>query len=251
MSRQTRVVAELVAVWLAVTGACAVLLAWTGASVPSLVALEVGVLAYLIAWLPGKLDHLCLADGTPLPGLGLPNLLSTARLVCVPAAAAGVLTMPGEAPAAHRWALVALLFLMVLSDTLDGVLARRLGLQTRFGEILDPSADFLLHLLLSLALFARGLVPTWFAAIVFGRVALLLLGGYLLVRQGAVDRSQLEAMKLGKPAVAAVGIAMVLALLAWAADTGLATVPWLCAVAAALALASLGEKALFYIRTRR
>jgi cardiolipin synthase len=52
------------------------------------------------------------------------------------------------------------------SDALDGVLARRMGWQTRLGGLLDPAADKLLLMCSTLALAATGTLPVWFAVLV-------------------------------------------------------------------------------------
>jgi len=64
----------------------------------------------------------------------LPNLISAARLAACPVLIA--LAVTGH-ESAFRWLLIAAL----LSDIADGLLARALSLQSRFGAMLDSIAD--------------------------------------------------------------------------------------------------------------
>jgi CDP-diacylglycerol--glycerol-3-phosphate 3-phosphatidyltransferase len=71
---------------------------------------------------------------------GLPNILTGARIVAVPLVVA--LFYWG-----HPWSnpLAAIVFIAAaITDSLDGYLARRLGLTTPMGEFLDPVADKLM-----------------------------------------------------------------------------------------------------------
>ena len=70
----------------------------------------------------------------------LPNILTVGRILAVPVV---VLLFYWEAPWAKTMS--ALVFIgAALTDTLDGYLARRLGLTTPLGEFLDPVADKLM-----------------------------------------------------------------------------------------------------------
>lgn len=92
----------------------------------------------------------------------LPNALSAARLVGVPA---------------FLWCLwrgwdglaLAILIGSGLTDFVDGWLARRLGAVTRLGQVLDPLADRLYILSTLCALAVRGTVPWWFVVALLGR----------------------------------------------------------------------------------
>jgi cardiolipin synthase (CMP-forming) len=62
------------------------------------------------------------------------------------------------------------------SDALDGFLARRFGLVSRFGEYLDPAADKLLMLASFVTLTMIHAAPLWLTAIVIGRDVAIVLG---------------------------------------------------------------------------
>ena len=71
---------------------------------------------------------------------GLPNILTTARIVAVPLVVALFYWD-------HPWSspLAAIVFIAAaITDSLDGYLARKFGLTTPLGEFLDPVADKLM-----------------------------------------------------------------------------------------------------------
>ena len=68
--------------------------------------------------------------------------------------------------------LLAALVVMVLaecSDAADGFFARRYGLVSRFGMIIDPMSDSLYRTMVFLGMMAIGWLPVWFAAILMSR----------------------------------------------------------------------------------
>jgi CDP-diacylglycerol--glycerol-3-phosphate 3-phosphatidyltransferase len=69
----------------------------------------------------------------------VPNALTAFRIVLVPVFAWMLLTHPDE----PRWRLLtaAVFTLAILTDSLDGYLARRHNLVTKFGKLADPIAD--------------------------------------------------------------------------------------------------------------
>lgn len=111
---------------------------------------------YAIASVWGVL-HLGLADagGTEAPRLGVPNGLSFVRLGLAPLVVAiahdGPVISPDPVPAI-------LVATLVISDVLDGQLARALGEVSRLGRMLDPLADVVSLTAISLALYRIGVV---------------------------------------------------------------------------------------------
>lgn len=63
-----------------------------------------------------------------------------------------------------------------ISDWLDGFLARRYGLVSRFGEYLDPAADKLLMLACFVTLNLIGAAPVWLSVIVIARDVCIVIG---------------------------------------------------------------------------
>jgi CDP-diacylglycerol--glycerol-3-phosphate 3-phosphatidyltransferase len=70
----------------------------------------------------------------------VPNALTTLRIVMVPFFAWALLIDDGES-AGWRWVAYALFVLAMLTDKIDGDLARKHNLITDFGKIADPIAD--------------------------------------------------------------------------------------------------------------
>ena len=68
-----------------------------------------------------------------------------------------------------------------ITDVCDGWIARRYGLQTNFGAILDPLTDKIFVLVLFIALAKVGLIPWWLCILVGLRDFLLGMGGALLL----------------------------------------------------------------------
>jgi cardiolipin synthase (CMP-forming) len=97
----------------------------------------------------------------------IPNLLSLARLAAAPLLFYFLLRQDWV------WALC-LMALAALTDALDGWMARRLGANSRGGEVLDPIADKALLSGAFLALAWNGTVELWLAALVIGRDVLIL-----------------------------------------------------------------------------
>jgi len=84
----------------------------------------------------------------------VPSLVTALRLVAIPAI--GILWLRGMRPAA-----IGLYGFVVLSDAVDGWLARRLDAVTRFGGFFDAITDIVAILFLLALLGWRGVVPVW------------------------------------------------------------------------------------------
>lgn len=99
----------------------------------------------------------------------LPNLLTTLRLVAAPVIA--VLLVQGRFEAT-----LAVFALAGLSDAADGFLAKRFGLASRLGRILDPVADKALMVTAFVTLALISDIPVWVVVLVILRDVLILLG---------------------------------------------------------------------------
>lgn len=98
--------------------------------------------------------------------LTLPNVLSSLRLVGVPVFLWAILTR-------HDALALATLMASGLSDYLDGKIARRFGLVSRVGQLLDPLADRLYIATTLFGLAWRSVIPWWLVAVLVGREVLL------------------------------------------------------------------------------
>lgn len=97
--------------------------------------------------------------------LSLPNVLTYARIMAIPAVVA-LLFWPGDP--AMRWYALALYTAAGVTDYLDGYLARLYDEQSSLGRMLDPIADKLLVAACLLMLVADSTIRSWsiWAAIV-------------------------------------------------------------------------------------
>lgn len=96
--------------------------------------------------------------------LTLPNALSALRLLGVPLFVWAILT--------HRDGLaLIILTLSGITDYLDGKIARKFGLVSRVGQLLDPIADRLYIVSTLLCLAWREIIPWWVVIVLFAREA--------------------------------------------------------------------------------
>ncbi|NIM57546.1 MAG: CDP-diacylglycerol--glycerol-3-phosphate 3-phosphatidyltransferase [Candidatus Aminicenantes bacterium] len=97
--------------------------------------------------------------------MNLPNLLTLLRILSIPLLVVVLLTQfEGKEPVA-----VVIFLLAALTDTLDGLLARKRKQETILGQILDPIADKLLIASAFICLVELGAVSAWIVVIIIGR----------------------------------------------------------------------------------
>ena len=113
--------------------------------------------------------------------MNLPNKLSIARALCIPAIVV-LLYMKDET---CRIAAGILFILAALTDLLDGKIARKYNLVTDFGKFIDPVADKLLVLTTLVMLVRGGWMEAWVVIII-------------LCRELAVDGLRMVAVGQGK-----------------------------------------------------
>lgn len=109
----------------------------------------------------------------------VPNIISFARLACVPLFLYWMLVTEQD--------LAAGLLLAVLgaTDWIDGWIARRFDQGSELGKVLDPAADRILLLSGAVAVLARGIIPAWLGAVILTREALIIAGTLTLAAAGA------------------------------------------------------------------
>jgi CDP-diacylglycerol---glycerol-3-phosphate 3-phosphatidyltransferase len=101
--------------------------------------------------------------------MNLPNKLTVSRLWLT---AIFVICFVVEVPG--RFSLALLVFLAAtLTDYLDGVIARRRGLITDFGKLMDPLADKILTASAFISLCAIGKFPSWAVIVIISREFLI------------------------------------------------------------------------------
>ncbi|MFU8892452.1 MAG: CDP-diacylglycerol--glycerol-3-phosphate 3-phosphatidyltransferase [Luteolibacter sp.] len=122
--------------------------------------------------------------------VNLPNAITFSRLVLT---VAFVIVVSWKS-ATHYGIGLALFSIAAASDFLDGWLARKMGLVTPLGKLMDPLVDKILVCTAFVFFSAKGLCPVWITALIMGR-EFLVTG----LRQVAVEAGEvLAADNLGK-----------------------------------------------------
>ena len=93
------------------------------------------------------------------------------------------------------------------TDFFDGYIARRTNSVTELGKLLDPLADRVLIIALTIALIAAGVLPLWLAAVIIGRDVLVLAAFPLLEKRGL---PRIAVNRVGKSATASLLVGLTL-----------------------------------------
>jgi CDP-diacylglycerol--glycerol-3-phosphate 3-phosphatidyltransferase len=120
----------------------------------------------------------------------IPNALTIARFAAIPV----FVWLYLDAGEGAAWAAGVFFVGAALTDQLDGFLARRWHVESRFGKVADPLADRLMIGAAAIAMLATGRIPIVAALIIIGRDVLLILG-YRVLSPGGYE---LEVTFLGK-----------------------------------------------------
>jgi cardiolipin synthase len=134
------------------------------------------------------------------------NLLSVLRIILV--IPISILLLSGIE--SNRYWAFGLGLIAILTDKLDGELARRFHTVTEFGKIIDPLADKIAVVSIGIILTIQHLLPLWFIIAIAARDIIILLAGlYLKFKKDIVPQSSM----LGKIAVGVISIVLILAIL--------------------------------------
>lgn len=118
-------------------------------------------------------------------GLTFANKITICRILAVPFFVGTVLYYSAERDYL-RWVALGIFMLAVISDVIDGYIARTRHQKTRAGAILDPLADKLLLMSAFICLFKISFLfkvvhfPIWFVVAVISRDVILLLGAMII-----------------------------------------------------------------------
>ena len=118
-------------------------------------------------------------DGPGWRPFTVPNLISLARLCCLPWF---VWLVFG---AEDRWGAALLLGVLGATDWVDGFIARRFNQVSELGKILDPTADRLLLLVALVAMIVDGSLPLWIAVLALFREGVVAVAALVLGALGA------------------------------------------------------------------
>jgi CDP-diacylglycerol--glycerol-3-phosphate 3-phosphatidyltransferase len=122
----------------------------------------------------------------------IPNALTIARFAAIPVFVWLYLGAGDEA----AWGAGIFFGAAALTDQVDGYLARRWHVESRFGTVADPLADRLMIGTAAVLMLATGRIPVVAAIVILGRDVVLVLGYRLLSPSGY----ELEVTFLGKAA---------------------------------------------------
>ena len=115
----------------------------------------------------------------------IPNLLTVIRLLLIP------LFLYLYCECGETEGAAAVVIVSGLSDALDGFIARRFRMESKFGRVLDPAADKMTQTAMCFAMFFR--YPIMFWVLIFFAVkelALVVLGYFYMRRTGVVNSAR-------------------------------------------------------------
>ncbi|MEY5004622.1 MAG: CDP-diacylglycerol--glycerol-3-phosphate 3-phosphatidyltransferase [Actinomycetota bacterium] len=136
----------------------------------------------------------------------LPNAITVARILAVPFFVWSLVAI-ADTESPMRWLSVLIFIVIMASDGIDGAIARKRGLITNFGKILDPIAD---KILIGAALVALSLLnelPWWITLVILVREI-----GITVFRMAILHREVHGASWAGKLKTVTQSIAVSLAL---------------------------------------
>jgi CDP-diacylglycerol--glycerol-3-phosphate 3-phosphatidyltransferase len=123
-----------------------------------------------------------------VPLVNIANILTVTRLVLVPVFLLALFAGDGHS---IGWRMAAFLVFAVgsITDFIDGHLARKYGLVTDFGKVVDPIADKALTGAALFGLSALGELPWWVTLTIASREILVTLLRFWVIRYGVIAAS--------------------------------------------------------------
>lgn len=137
--------------------------------------------------------------------MNIPNMLTLLRFFFVPLFSIVFLNNNIHN---NYWVALVIFIFSGLTDILDGFIARKYNMITRFGTLMDPLADKLMILTVLFCFYIRGILPIWVFCIIFLKEFAMLLGATRLYKMEIVIPSNI----FGKAATVAFYIAIVFGL---------------------------------------
>lgn len=156
--------------------------------------------------------------------MNIPNILTIIRLFLVPIFII-VFFSSIENALLHS---VAIFIIAGITDVLDGYIARKYNLITKWGQVLDPFADKIMQLTVLVCFTIDGLLPIWIIIIYGAKELTMIFGGIFLYTKK--ERVVIPANSFGKSAT----IIFYLAILSVAIEYEYSTYIFIIAIAFAL-----------------
>ena len=151
--------------------------------------------------------------------LTVPNVVTTARLCCIPVFLWLLLGLE------NRYAAAVLLGVLGMTDWVDGYIARHTGQVSELGKVLDPVADRLLFIVCVGGIIVDGSAPIVFSVLVVVREVLV--GGSLVILT-LLGMKRFDVSWWGKAGTFGLMFAFPLFLLGSAGDGTFNTLAWVC-----------------------
>jgi CDP-diacylglycerol--glycerol-3-phosphate 3-phosphatidyltransferase len=141
----------------------------------------------------------------PVTNWNLPNALTTLRILLVPLFGWLLLVDDGQDTSFRVWAFV-VFTLAILTDRIDGEIARSRNLVTDFGKLMDPIADKALTGMAFVGLSIIGELWWWVTIVVLGREWGITLMRFWIIKYGVMPASRGGKIKTTLQAVALCGL---------------------------------------------
>ena len=130
-----------------------------------------------------------------LPGnLNLPNVITILRILLVPFLLA-LIWQAFNSDAITRWLAVAFFIVIAATDGVDGAIARKRGLITNLGKILDPVADKVLTGGTLIVLSALGAVEWWITLAIIIRELMVTVHRLMVVKNRVIAAANAGKLK--------------------------------------------------------
>ncbi|OPJ62255.1 CDP-diacylglycerol--glycerol-3-phosphate 3-phosphatidyltransferase [Clostridium oryzae] len=123
----------------------------------------------------------------PLTNINTPNMLTLFRLFLIPIF---ILVFFSSVPDS-LFISICIFLLAGFTDILDGYIARRFNLVTKWGMVLDPLADKLMLLTVLTCLSIKGYVPFFISIIVILKELFMIISGMFLYKKDTVIPSNI------------------------------------------------------------
>jgi cardiolipin synthase len=151
--------------------------------------------------------------------LTIPNVITVARLCCIPVFLWLLFGLD------NQYAAAVLLGVLGMTDWVDGYVARRFGQVSELGKVLDPTADRLLFIVCVGGIIVDGSAPLVFSILVVVREVLV---GVTLVVLTLFGMKRFDVSWWGKAGTFGLMVSFPLFLLGAAGDSSVNTVCWVC-----------------------
>ena len=107
--------------------------------------------------------------------MNIPNALTGLRFLMIPL----YCWVFSIEPEAKFWS-AAIFVLASLTDVLDGYIARKYDMTTKWGQLMDPLADKLMQIAVIITMVLAGIVPNWFVMVLVIKECLFIFGSICL-----------------------------------------------------------------------